>query len=284
MSNFFITIKIKDYIPKIDCIPYNNYTCIIYCNNKYSKIKLINKDIEFFQNKINITNNNDLHIKIKLIDDINNNILIGEYNFVIPSQKLLQMMNGNSSLIQRQIKLIMNPTIKKYLFNLPKILPNIYLDLLIEIALNHKKFNNTNLCTSSRGIDYNKYVKKYQKKTNYSKSPNRCDPELVTILYNNNKKIIQMSIKHKNNKTKPKTNNYIYSKKKHLHSAKNIFTLSNDICEKYHSPRNVNKKIIIDTINNNNINNITNINGKSPIINDKVIKSPIYKRINYILI
>ena len=41
MTNYVIKVKINDYFPKIDAIPFDNYICVISCNNSYSKIKLI---------------------------------------------------------------------------------------------------------------------------------------------------------------------------------------------------------------------------------------------------
>ena len=42
MSNCQITLKIKDFFPKIDSLVYNNYKCLISNGNNTSEIYLSN--------------------------------------------------------------------------------------------------------------------------------------------------------------------------------------------------------------------------------------------------
>ena len=55
MSNYQIKIKINDYFPKIDAIPYDNYICIISCNSCYSKIKLTEHKYQIFQHNFRLS-------------------------------------------------------------------------------------------------------------------------------------------------------------------------------------------------------------------------------------
>ena len=174
MSSFFIIMKIKDYLPKIDYIPFYNYTCIISCNNVFARIKLINKNLDFFESKVYVIDNCDMIFKIKLIDEINHNFLIGDYNLIIPFQKLSQMIKRSSSLYQRQIKLNMNPNIR---------MNSIYLDLVIEIFLD-KKIPNQLYQNYVQGVNKsaNKYINNnfynnidYNKKMRYLRLPKTQD-------------------------------------------------------------------------------------------------------------
>ena len=70
MSNYRIKIKINDYFPKIDAIPFENYICIISCNNIFSKIKLTEYKYQYFQNNFKLQKNTDLLFNIKLPNNL----------------------------------------------------------------------------------------------------------------------------------------------------------------------------------------------------------------------
>ena len=49
MSTCSILIKIKDYFPKIDSIPYQNYICLFTNGENQGQIPLISNEDETFQ-------------------------------------------------------------------------------------------------------------------------------------------------------------------------------------------------------------------------------------------
>ena len=135
MSNYRIKVKINDYFPKIDAIPFENYLCIISCNNSYSNIKLTEYKYQFFQHTFKLIKNTDILFKIKLINYLDKNTIIGIYDLLIPDTKVNQILKRNTSFYQQQIKLIMNSNVKIKLFGTMMNITSIYLDLIFEISL-----------------------------------------------------------------------------------------------------------------------------------------------------
>ena len=154
MINCILKVKINDFFPKIDAIPYKDLIFIIKYNNSYSKIKVIEKDIQFFQHSLQIQNNTDLKLKIKLIDYMKNNILLGSCDLLIPYQKINQMIGNIFLSYRQQVQLKVNPSLKIKLLNKTLIISNIYLDLGIEITSldNNKIFNNKKIGYSKTPI------------------------------------------------------------------------------------------------------------------------------------
>ena len=135
MSKYKIKVKINDYFPKIDAIPFENYICLISCNNCYSKIKLTEYKYQFFQHSFELIKNTDMLFNIKLISYIEKNTLIGIYDLLIPYTKVNQILQRNNSFYQQQIKLIMNSNVKIKLFGTMMNITSIYLDLIFEMSL-----------------------------------------------------------------------------------------------------------------------------------------------------
>jgi len=135
MTNYVIKVKINDYFPKIDAIPFDNYICVISCNNSYSKIKLSEYKYKYFKHTFKLIKNIDLLFNIKLINYLENNTLIGIYDLLIPYTKVNQILQRNTSFYQQQIKLIMNSNVKIKLFGTLMNITSIYLDLIFEISL-----------------------------------------------------------------------------------------------------------------------------------------------------
>ena len=134
MANYRITIKINDYFPKIDAIPFDNYICEITCNNLSSKIKLTEYKYQYFQNIFKLQKNTDLLFNIKLINYLENNTLIGIYDLLLPSTKVNQTLQRKKSYYQQQVKLIMNSNVKIKLFGTMMNITSIYLDLIFELS------------------------------------------------------------------------------------------------------------------------------------------------------
>lgn len=90
MTNFRIKVKINDYFSKIDAIPYDNYICVITCNNCYSIIKLTEHNYQIFQHSYKLIKNMDLLFNLKLINYVDNT-LVGMYDLIIPHSKINQI-------------------------------------------------------------------------------------------------------------------------------------------------------------------------------------------------
>ena len=114
MSICSITIKIKDYFPKIESIPFKNYVCHISNGDTESEIPLMEKDFKICQN-IKKFVNEDIKYKLLLLDIIDNS-LIGMCEIVIPYIIINQINPSNSFIKEQQIKLLMDLKTKRKLF------------------------------------------------------------------------------------------------------------------------------------------------------------------------
>ena len=134
MTNYILKVKLSEYYPKIDTIPYNHYICLIIYNNYYSKIKLSKKTEKFFQHNLRIINNSDIILQIKLLDSIQSNI-IGKGDLLIPFIKLEQIINNYKNFLSYhqlfQLSLETKIVVKSY--NKIMNIKNIYLDFIIEL-------------------------------------------------------------------------------------------------------------------------------------------------------
>ncbi len=147
-----LTIKINDYYPKIGKLTYNNYNCIISCNNNQSTIPL--KEIKtnnYFSENANI--NSDLIILLK-INEHNKNLLISNSQIIIPYIKLLQLYKQKEILYERFLKFNIKRNIMNKKFDSSFSLKYIYLKITIILKLTNcnknasaylKIFNNINM-------------------------------------------------------------------------------------------------------------------------------------------
>ena len=293
MSYYRIKVKINDYFPKIDAIPFDHYICVISCNTSYSKIKLSEFKNQYFQHNFKLIKNTDLLFNIKLINYLDNNTLVGIYDLLIPYTKVNQILQRKSSFYQQQIKLIMNSNVKIKLFGTMMNITSIYLDLIFEISLIE---NNTPVVNKLRIYDIignnninninellrknynkklednnnNKYNNEFEqnKKINFTKSPN------FTNIYD----LYDDEIDYK--KEIDKRHDYNYNKNiyKENHSDINYNVMNNNYLN-YFQIDNTNFPINY-TINNNKtpnnymknhsvINNIENNNKINEKINHK---------------
>ena len=152
MTNFRIKVKINDYFSKIDAIPYDNYICVITCNNCYSIIKLTEHNHQIFQHAYKLIKNMDLLFNLKLINYADNNTLVGMYDLVIPYSKIYQISQKSKSIFKHQVKLIMNSNVKIKLFDYLMNIPNIFLDLIFEFSIIDNYSNSIRNKTNKRKI------------------------------------------------------------------------------------------------------------------------------------
>ena len=152
MTNFRIKVKINDYFSKIDAIPYDNYICVITCNNCYSVIKLTEHKHQIFQHTLKLVKNMDLLFNLKLINYVDNNTLVGMYDLIIPYSKINQISQRNKSVFKQQVKLIMNSNVKIKLFDYLMTIPDIFLDLIFDFTLINNYSNSIRSKTNQRKI------------------------------------------------------------------------------------------------------------------------------------
>ena len=174
--SYRVKIKINDFFPKIDAIPYDDFICLISCNNYYSRIKLTEYESQQFKFDLKIIKNTDLLFNVKLINYIDNNKLIGMYNLIIPHNMVNQILQREDSMYKQQIKLIMNSNVKIKLFGIMMNITNIYLDLIFQftstkgnLVLNRNHINKMKLYEM---LENNSYAKNYGKNKKKNKSSN----------------------------------------------------------------------------------------------------------------
>ena len=140
MSTCSILIKIKDYFPKIDSIPYQNFICLFTNGENEGQIPLISKEDETFQHQIkNVLN--DIKYKIHVLD-YNDMSLIGMCEMVISYNIISQITPPNGFVQEQQKKLLMDTNTKRKLFGTVLNMGDIYLDIYSEIYLCETKNNN----------------------------------------------------------------------------------------------------------------------------------------------
>ena len=284
MANYRVKIKLNDFFPKIDAIPYDDFICLISCNNYFSRIKLTEYENQQFKFDLKIIKNTDLLFNIKLINYIDNNKLVGMYNLIIPHNKVNQILQREISLYKQQIKLIMNSNIKIKLFGIMMNITNIYLDLIFQISsikgnavLNNNQINKIRLYEM---LGNNSYAKNYSKNKKKNKTSNNS-------IVDSKKNVININLSKSPNIN---YNNYIYDiKENEINKRKNYSNSNNNnfnnirnqnYCDINFNVMNYNylNYLKIDNNNNNNNNNNDNndnnyvsnvkfnINSRSPII------------------
>ena len=275
MSNYRVKIKINDYFPKIDAIPYDDFICLISCNNFYSRIKLTEYESRQFKFDLKIIKNVDLLFTIKVINYVDNNKLVGMYNLIIPHNKVNQILQREISLYKQQIKLIMNSNIKIKLFGIMMNITNIYLDLIFQITsindnipINNNQMNKLKLYDM---LGNNSYAKNYSKNKRKNKTSNVSLNEVKKSIninlskspivnYNN---FVYKFTENESKKEKKYTNNKMYNNNGNQNHSDINFNVMNYNYLNY---------LKID--GNNNDNNFEqnykfNMNNKSPLIISK---------------
>ena len=279
MSNYRVKIKISDYFPKIDAIPYDDFICLVSCNNYYSRIKLTEHGNQLLKFDLKILRNTDLLFNIKLINYLDNNKLVGMYNLIIPYNKVNQILQREISFYKQQIKLIMNSNVKIKLFGIEMNITNIYLDLIFQISavkentpISSNQINKTKIYEM---LGNNSYAKNYNKNKKKAKSNNS------TIIdgKKNNKININLSkspIINYNNFMYDYKENDINKERKYSNSNnKNFQNNYNQKCSDINfNVMNYNYLNYLKIDNNGNDDNYVsnvkfNINNRSPIIISK---------------
>ena len=169
MKSCSVSFKIKDYFPKIDTIPFDEYVCLFINGDFNEKIPLIEKDYNICKHQINNVNS-DLKYKIHLAN-INDFSLIGMCEIVIPYSIISQIETPGSFIKEQQLKLLVDLKTKRKLFGTIVSSGDIYLYISAEVFVN----NNLSIVE--------------KKKKNSIKNKNRQKKEFnINYIFGNNKK------------------------------------------------------------------------------------------------
>ena len=283
MINCKITIKIKDYFPKVDTIPYHNYICLFSYGEYEGQIPFLPDDSKQFEHQIkNISS--DIKYRVKILD-YNDMSLIGICEMIINYDIINQITPPNGFIQEQQKKLLIDLKTKRKIFGTVKtgdIFLNIYAEVILisRANLDLKKYNknkkNVNQYTPQSYIKYNFKINKfdYSPKSNKNKLMN-SNSEKHNI---NNMKQKKWRNSNKNN-NKFNYNNLINDEDKKNFNNTNINKSFKNYSFRIHQNQNLNndlkqqnKKTIIDLLQqkrnkeliekekNNNIKNINAIN------------------------
>ena len=148
MSTCTIIIKIKDYFPKIDSIPYKNYICLFTNGENEGQIPLISQENDSYQHQIkNVVS--DIKYKVHVLD-YNDMSLIGMCEMVISYSIISQITPPNGFIQEQQKKLLMDLKTKRKLFGTIMNMGDIYLNIYSEIYLSEKSNINSTAQNSSK--------------------------------------------------------------------------------------------------------------------------------------
>lgn len=266
MTNFILKVKINNYFPKLETIPYNNFICLMICNNYFSEIKLSEIKSKIYSYTSKSMNNSDLLLKIKLIDYVQNYSLVGVYDLVIPYLNIIKMFNKIYTSYNKQIMLKMS---NNYNFN-------ICLDLTIEVStleantsifikeinyktFDYKKSNSNKPMREALKLNYNQKNLKFKIKKFAISKRNNKDNEIYGPSFNrNNSNYNNVKVNNYLNifRTESKADKYININNR---SPNNLYSKFKNVIN---SDNNHKRKItdfnLYDKLNKNN-NNINNI-------------------------
>ena len=131
MSTCTIIIKIKDYFPKVDSIPYQNFICLFTCGENEGQLPLISQENEIYQHQMkNVTS--DIKYKVHVLD-YNDMSLIGMCEMTIPYNIISQIKPPNGFIQEQQKKLLIDVNTKRKLFGTVLNMGDIYINIFRNI-------------------------------------------------------------------------------------------------------------------------------------------------------
>ena len=126
MSTCTIIIKIKDYFPKTDSIPYQNFICLFTCGEYEGQLSLMSQENETYQHQMkNVTS--DIKYKVHVLD-FNDMSLIGMCEMTIPYNIISQIKPPNGFIQEQQKKLLIDVNTKRKLFGTVLNMGDIYIN------------------------------------------------------------------------------------------------------------------------------------------------------------
>lgn len=268
-----IKITIKDYFPKEEYIPYENFVCLFNNNNFNAKINLNNLSNQNYIIHKFETNNANIIYNLHMLDSFKNS-LIGIYQLIINFDKI-KNLNINDTLFQEEkIKIIIEPKVKKKIFDKNNNIGDMFLNILTEIKIIDKKdyvIENK----KNNSIDNNEY-----KDNNYNLNEN--NNALLNSTPRGMKKEKRIKSLKKERESIKRVDTFSNYKELSLvdyfsnGSLKNSGT--NSMLQKNKSLVKLNKHSIIKTNQNNN----NELYGRHRIINSCIdIISPIHNQANF---
>ena len=222
MSTCTIIIKIKDYFPKIDSIPYQNFVCLFTNGENEGQLPLISQENESYQHQIkNVVS--DIKYKVHVLD-YNDMSLIGMCDIIIPYNIISQITPPNGFIQEQQKKILMDVNTKRKLFGTVLNMGDIYLNIYSEIYLCDKKEPKKNITKNSRStarkkniLSPNSYGLKKKKLDGSPRTVKKkkiimqinSDRQAIMNLNKNNKNFLNKS--HVDNNIKGDVNNTLFS-------------------------------------------------------------------------
>jgi len=251
-----ITIKIKDYFPKVDTIPYQNYICLFSYGEYEGQIPFLPDDSKQFEHQIkNISS--DVKYRVKILD-YNDMSLIGICEMIINYDIINQITPPNGFIQEQQKKLLIDLKTKRKIFGTVKtgdIFLNIYAEVILisRTNLDLKKYNknkkNAYQYTPQSYIKYNFKINKFD----YSPKSNKN-----RLMNSNSEKHNFNNVKQKKWKNSNKNNNQfnnLIDEDKKLFNNTNINKSFKNYSFRIHQNQNLNndlkqqnKKTIIDLL------------------------------------
>ena len=228
-----LTIKIKDYFPKTDSIPYSNYICLFSCGEYQGQIPFIPDESKYLQHQIkNISS--DIKYKV-LILDFNDMTLIGMCEMSIAFKVLNRIIPQNGFIQEQQKKLLIDTKTKRKLFGTVINSGDIYLNIYTEVFLISKNFNDQKIKNAKSKknhpiVNTPKCYIKYNFALNKSDfSPKSSKNNKIKMVNSNSEKQtlnLSKQEKDKENRTNKNSNNNTVRYQKE-HEKKNLRNYSN---------------------------------------------------------
>ena len=197
--NCIITLKIKDYYPKIDTIPYDNFICLFTFGDFFGKIPLIEKSNNICKHEIS-TISSDIKYNIHILE-YNDSSLIGICEMIIPFIKIKQISPPGTMTQEQKIKLIIDSNTKWKLFGKISNFGDIFLHLCADIFIPDKKniiikeINTNNISNINKKIQVRV---KNNKKNNLEGSPRTIKKKRMIMEIKSNREIIKKDISNDN--------------------------------------------------------------------------------------
>ena len=260
MSTCTIIIKIKDYFPKIDSIPYQNFICLFTSGENEGQIPLISGDNEGYQHQIkNIVS--DIKYKVHVLD-YNDMSLIGMCEMTISYSIINQISPPNGFIQEQQKKLLMDLNTKRKLFGTVTNMGDIYLNIYSEIYLSEKNNNISMISQNSKSTSTRKKnfisINNSELRRKFDGSPRTQHKKRLIMEMNSDRQAIMNLNKNLNKKIENKQNssfNYRETKENNKNGfvkIKNENKKSNILKNKTKTSINSKKSLEKRYINNNN--------------------------------
>ena len=276
MSTCSIVIKIKDYFPKIDTIPYQNFICLFTNGENEGQIPLISKEDETYKHQMkNVLS--DIKYKIHVLD-YNDMSLIGMCEMIISYDIISQITPPNGFIQEQQKKLLMDTNTKRKLFGTILNMGDIYLNIYSEIYLIETKINN-NINTKSTNRKKNKlWASETGQKNKLDGSPRTVHKKQLMMQINSDRRAL-ININNKNgNINLEKKNKYknISSNGKNDKNMTSINNMANNYNNSFQPNSSFNYKDLISQPKENN-NNINKSNNPYKKINNNIKNKNVLK-------